>query len=227
MKWERRQALLSSSLLVFVLVTFRAVGTGCSKETPTARATDTFTSSFVRLPRLGPASVVPAEWTEIEARDGLVLRLGPGYRVRNDFCWAKGEERWPGPGWLDVCVSREDPGLAEFIFHLQPAVRGDARAEPSADPEMTDIVVYDSWHAEAGSLGGRRAIVERARASGGMAGYKRQRKMSALIELEPGVFARFGGSTGDDVGYDELLTIASTVKPSSPTAPRTPRDGIE
>jgi hypothetical protein len=117
-------------------------------------------------------------------------------------------------------VSREDSGLAEaFIFHLQPAVRGDAPAQVPDDLKMTDIVVYDSWRAEAGLLGGRRAIVERGRASGGMAGYKRQRKLSALIELEPGTFARFGGSTGDDDGYRELLTIASTVKPSSAPPP--------
>ena len=181
---------------------------------PDAKASAWFESTFARLPRLEPVSVAQLEWRAVQAREGLVLRLGSAYHVRNDFCWAKNENRWPGPGWIDVCVSREDPAMAEFTFafHLQPAVTGDAQAELSDDPGMTDMVVYDSWRAEAGFLGGRRAIVERARATGGMAGYKRQRKMSALIELRPGDFVRFSGSTGDDRGHDEVLTIAATVE---------------
>ena len=103
--------------------------------------------------------------------------------------------------------------MAEFVFafQLQPAVTGDAEAKLSDDPRMTDMVVYDSWRAEAGLLRGRRAIVERARATGGMAGHKRERQLSALIQLRPGDFVRFRGSTGDDCGYGEVLAIAATV----------------
>jgi len=186
---------------------------------PDTKSTEWFESTFARLPRLETVSVAPPEWRAIQARDALVLRLGPAYHVRNDFCWAKNEPHWPGAGWIDVCVSREDPEMAEFVFafHLQPAVAGDAQATLSDDPRMTDMVVYDSWRAEAGVLRGRRAIVERARATGGMAGYKRQRKMSALIELRPGDFVRFDGSTGDDRGYGELLAIAATVDSGTPS----------
>jgi hypothetical protein len=78
------------------------------------------------------------------------------------------------------------------------------------------MVVYDSWRAEAGLLGGKRALIERARASGGIAGHKRQRTISALIELGSGEWVLFTGRTGDDSGYDELLTIASTIAVTGP-----------
>lgn len=214
-----RNVVVISVLLVGIPV----LGTGCSKKSRTSdtKSNAWFESTFARLPRLEPVSVAPAEWRAIQARDALVVRLGPGYHARNNFCWAKNEGRWPGPGWIDVCLSRDDPAMAEFTFtfQLQPAVTGDAQAELSDDPQMTDMVVYDSWRAEAGSLAGRRAIVERARATGGMAGYRRQRKMSALIELRPGDFVQLTGSTGDDRGYDELLTIAATVQSGTQPAP--------
>jgi len=44
-----------------------------------------------------------------------------------------------------------------------------------------------------------------------MAGLKRERTISALIELGTGDWVRFTGRTGDDAGYDELLTVASTI----------------
>jgi hypothetical protein len=177
-----------------------------------------FDASFLRLQQIGPVSTRPVEWRSTETRDGLVFRLDAAYRVRTDGCWEKSRERWPGPGWRDLCINRTAPEMAEhdFRFHLRPAVSGDARAEPSDDPEMTDIVLYDSWRAEAASLGGRRAIVERARANGGMAGYKRQRTMNALIELAQGDYVRFSARTGDDDGYDELLAIAATVESGAP-----------
>lgn len=209
---------LRSSLVISVLsVGIPVFAAGCSKKPRTADAKSNawFEATFARLPRLEPVSAAPTDWRAIQARDALVVRLEPAYHVRNNFCWAKNENRWPGPGWIDVCLSRDDPAMAEFTFafHLQPAVTGgDAQAELSNDPQMTDMVGYDSWRAEAGPLGGRRAIVERARATGGMAGYKRQRKMSALIELRPGDFVQLTGSTGDDRGYDELLAIAATVE---------------
>jgi hypothetical protein len=78
------------------------------------------------------------------------------------------------------------------------------------------MVVYDSWRAEAGLLGGKRALIERARASGGMAGHKRLRTISSLIELGHGDWVLFTGRTGDDAGYDELLTIASTIQVTGP-----------
>jgi hypothetical protein len=49
-----------------------------------------------------------------------------------------------------------------------------------------------------------------------MAGRKRERTLRVLLELGPGEWVTFGGATGDDAGYDELLTIASTIEPAWP-----------
>jgi hypothetical protein len=135
--------------------------------------------------------------------------------VRNDFCWEKNVNRWPGPGWIDACLSRVGDEFLARSFHLQPALSGETPPVTS-DPAVMDMVVYDSWRSEAGLLGGRRALIERARASGGMAGHKRQRTISALIELGSGEWPQFTGRTGDDSGYDELLTIASTIAVTGP-----------
>ena len=188
-------------------------------STPEENANETFNVAFRRLPWLGATPVAPAEWRTIQGRGALSLRLGAGYRTRNKYCWAKNENQWPGPGWIDVCIDRQDPALFESVFELQPAVTGDAGVSPSDDPEMTDLIVYDSWHAEAGFLGGRRAIVERGRATGGMAGFKRQRKIAVLLEMQPGLLVRVSGSSGDDAGYGELLAIAATVDLSSSQEP--------
>jgi hypothetical protein len=197
-----------------------ALGAGCNRRSkhpkPEPRGFAWFETSFLQLPRMGPVPAAPAEWRAIQARDAVTVRLGPEYRERNQFCWQKNVDRWPGAGWRDVCVSHEHVALVDLSFRLQPAVHGDAAAELSDDPRMTDMVVYDSWRAEAGLLGGRKAVIERARATGGMAGHKRERTLSALIEMGPGEWVVFMGRTGDDAGYDELLTVASTIELTGP-----------
>src|SRR3989442_254908 len=72
-----------------------------------------------RLPKATPPPPVPAEWVTVHTPDTLPLRLGPEYRPRNRYgCWGKNADRWPGPGWRDVCVRREsdpsDPGGFEL-----------------------------------------------------------------------------------------------------------------
>ena len=93
-----------------------------------------------------------------------------------------------------------DPGG----FHLRP--------EP-LDPDMSDQYQSEAWKAETFSIGGRRVVVERALVSGGIEGARRERSIVAHIELGGDELAVLSGRTGDDSGYGELLTIASTVGP--------------
>jgi hypothetical protein len=198
--------------LVGGLVSILTVDVGCGATNSNAKAEPVgwFDSSFRHGPPLAPVRPAPVGWMTVEARDGLSIRLSSDYGVRNDFCREKNVNRWPGPGWIDVCLHREYDEILARAFHLQPAVPGDTPPTMS-DPAVIDMVVYDSWRADAGLLGGRRALIERGRASGGMAGRKRERTISALIELGSRDWVLFNGRTGDDAGYDELLTIASTI----------------
>jgi hypothetical protein len=118
-------------------------------------------------------------------------------------------------GWKDVCLSRLDRELLFDDFRRRPAVEGDRAPHPNS-PELVDVVVYDSWSVGAIMLRGRRAIIERGRANGGMAGRKRERTVEVLLELGPGEWVTFTGETGDDAGYDEMLSIASTIEPAAP-----------
>jgi hypothetical protein len=172
-----------------------------------------FDATFPKLPKLASVSAAPASWHSVRTKDGLSMRVGADYGPRgNDLCWVAHTEKWPGPGWKDVCLGRVDRELLFDDFRLRPVVEGD-RAPHS---DAIDLVGYDSWSAAAAMLRGRRAIVERGRASGGMAGRKRERTLRVLLELGPGEWVTFGGATGDDAGYDELLTIASTIEPAWP-----------
>lgn len=78
---------------------------------------------------------------------------------------------------------------------------------------MADQHQSEAWRADTFSIGGRRAVVERALVSGGIEGARRERRMVVHIELGGAELAILSGSTGDDSGYDELLMIASTVGP--------------
>jgi hypothetical protein len=166
-----------------------------------------FDAAFHQLPTAASPPAAPGDWVEARSSDGVRVRLGRDYRRRNEYCWAIGTEHGPGPGWRDVCVNAMNAALFSVPgFHLEPR---------QLDPDMTDQVQFDSWRAEALNLGDRRAIVERARASGGFMG-ERVRSMSVVIELRSGKSAIFRGRTGDDGGYDELLGIASTIEQPVP-----------
>jgi hypothetical protein len=174
-----------------------------------------FDATFPKLARLGPVAEAPAGWRAVATRQGLSMRLGADFVPRNDLCWEVHADKWPGAGWRDVCVDREPRELLTDDFRLRPAVEGD-RAPTSDSPKATDLIVYDSWSASAGMLRGRRAMVERGRASGGMAGRRRVRTLHVVLELGPGEWVSFTGETGDDAGYDELLSIASTIEDTAP-----------
>ncbi|HEY7375332.1 MAG TPA: hypothetical protein VIF57_24445 [Polyangia bacterium] len=160
-------------------------------------------AAVARLPKAAAPRGAPAEWVTVHTPDTLPLRLGAAYRPRNGGCWEKHVDRWPGPGWRDVCVHREDP-TDEGGFRMRPA---------PVDPNMEDQHRSEVWRAETFSVGGRRVVVERALVSGGIEGARRQRRLVAHIELGGDELAILSGRTGDDGGYDELLTIAGTVGP--------------
>ncbi len=156
-----------------------------------------------RLPISAAPLPVPADWVAVATPDTLTLRLGPDYRPRNKYgCWEKGN--WRTSGWRDVCVSRESDPSDPGGFHLRPV---------PPDPEMSDQHQSEAWRAGTFRLSGRRVVVERALVSGGIEGARRERRIVAQIELGDGEVAILSGSTGDDIGYEELLTIASTVGP--------------
>jgi hypothetical protein len=156
-----------------------------------------------RLSKLPAPPPAPGDWVTVHTPDTLPLRLGPGYRPRNKYgCWETGVNHWPGPGWRDVCVHWESDRMDPGGFHLHP--------EP-LDPRMSDQHQSEGWKAETFSVGGRRIVVERALVSGGMEGARRQRRIVAHIELGGDELAILSGRTGDDAGYEELLTIATTV----------------
>jgi hypothetical protein len=77
---------------------------------------------------------------------------------------------------------------------------------------MADQHQSEEWEVGVITINGRRAIVERARVSGGIEGAKRQRRTAILVELAPGEWAHLAGCTGDDRGYVEILGIAATIQ---------------
>jgi hypothetical protein len=118
--------LLRPRVVLFVLVS----GLACHRSlSPAEREwSDWFEGTFRRLPR-GDAPAAANRGSPVETRDGLTLRLD-GFQKRNDNgCWHKGVERWPGPGWRDVCVSRVEPAGELAAFSLEPG---------PPDPEMED-----------------------------------------------------------------------------------------
>jgi hypothetical protein len=164
-----------------------------------------FDSTFQQLPKAASPEAAPVNWVNVRGPDGLRARLDPDYKKRNDYgCWSKRQDQWPGPGWRDICVHSLDPTRSPPGLKLKPR---------RLDPNMVDQHEFTDWRTEALTWGSRRAIVERARATGGIEGAKRERMIAMVIELRPGEWATLEGRTGDDRGYEELIRIASTIDP--------------
>jgi hypothetical protein len=164
-----------------------------------------FDQTVGRLTRWEAFSLPMPDGTTVHTPDGLSLRLVHSFKKRNDYgCWDTGTDKWPGPGWRDVCVSRVVPEMEVGSgFRLRP--------EPP-DPEVADQHQAEKWEVGVVTIDGRRAIVERARVSGGIEGARRERRTAILIELRPSGWAHLAGRTGDDAGYAELLGIAGTIQ---------------
>jgi hypothetical protein len=143
----------------------------------------------------------------VQTRDRLSFRLGHDWRKRNDYgCWDTREDAWPRGAWRDICVSRLVPeSYVHPRFFLRPV---------PLDPEMADQHQSEDWEVGVVVIAGRRAIVERARVSGGIEGAKRERRTSILIELRPGDWVHLQGRMGDDLGFADILGIAATIRSS-------------
>jgi hypothetical protein len=176
---------------------------------PTVHRGDEWASWFDRQARQlarwdGSAGPEP-DGPTVRTPDGLSVRLRHNFRKRNEYgCWDSGRETWRTAGWRDVCVSRIVPetDLGPRFF---------LRPEP-LDPAIADQHQSERWEVGLVTIDGRRAIVERARVSGGIEGAKRERRTAILIELPSGGWAFLEGAAGDDLGYAELLGIAGTIR---------------
>ena len=159
-------------------------------------------------PGLSKSEVPPAppkDWVSARTPDNLPFRLPPDYHPRNSSgCWTKESPRLRGPGYRDVCVRRDNDPLRFWGFYLKPL---------RTNPRATDQIQFEDWRAETFEFGGRRVVVEHALKSGGFAGHRRVRSMVAFVELGGHELAIVDGATGDDEGYRELLTIATTIQP--------------
>jgi hypothetical protein len=109
-----------------------------------------------------------------------------------------------GPGYRLICVRRDNDPERFWGYYLRPFRN---------DPRHSDPIQFEDWHAETFDFEGRHIVVERALKSGGIAGLRRVRSMVAFVELGGGELAIVDGTTGDDEGYQELLTIATTIEP--------------
>jgi hypothetical protein len=162
-----------------------------------------------KLPKVIPALPTSSGWRQVQSPDGLRFGLSADYRKRNDYgCWTK--NRWRRPEWRDVCVRRVRGWIEPPEFVLKPRPQ---------EPQAADEATFEDWRAEAFSFGSRRAIVERAKGTGGFEGAQRERMASIFVELSRGEWAVLHGRTGEDEGYDELISVASTIEPAEASSP--------
>lgn len=166
-----------------------------------------FDATATALPSWKTPAAAAVGAGRVRSPDGLTVELGDGYRNRNNAgCWAKRDDLSPGPGWRDVCLQRLNPGLyLHADYFLKP------RPNNSSNP---DKYRYEDWQAGLVRFGSRRAIVERARVSGGVEGASRQRITSVLLEVGAGEWVILEGRGGDDAAHEELLAMAGTIRPA-------------
>jgi hypothetical protein len=189
--------------LVFVML---VTTIACRQNTGTTPAEwkAWFNATAASIPSWKTAGAVSIEEGQLRTPDGLLVELGGGYRNRNNAgCWAKRDDLSPGAGWRDVCVQRLSPGLL---------LRADYFLK-SAGPKKPDGYHYEDWEVGLVRFGNRRAIVERARVSGGVEGANSQRVTSVLLELGSGEWAILEGRGGDDAAHEEFLAMAGTIRP--------------
>ena len=187
-----------TSLLLLLLACRHPAGS------PKAEWSRWFDGAFDYLPRWAEEPIVGLSEAPVDTPDGLLIRLGDGYhREHGGGCWDKWPKSGPKESWRNLCAQRVNPGLpGKPKFFLRPL--------PSEN-EWTDQYQSEEWQAGSMVVGGHRAIVERARATGGMGGALEERRISILLELSVGEWARLWGRTGDEQGYSEILRIAETI----------------
>ena len=134
--------------------------------------------------------------------NGVAFRAPSAYKSRNAFgCLTRDIDHWLEAGWRDFCVDTLDAG-ASYSFTNAYTQKCSA-----------DCVTFEDLSVDTTLVEGHRAVVERARATGGINGMNRERQILVRIEMSDGTIVVLHGSTGDDVGYTELLAIAVTMRP--------------
>jgi hypothetical protein len=177
---------------------------GCQHAVPDSNWSAWFSNEVRRLPAWSSPQSLGAEVIPAQTPDGVSFRLPVEYRKRNDFgCWSKSQSAHPTSEWRDLCVHLVSLGKDSLPGFLLRASQ--------ADPHARDLYKHDAWEAGTMLLGSRRAIVERARVSGGIEGLSGVRAIAVLIEINPHGLVILEGRVGEDRGYDEILRVAATV----------------
>jgi hypothetical protein len=158
----------------------------------------------------GPAD---HSWTIVSTPDSsLRLQLPLSYRKRNDYgCWTRKGREYYGRGYRDLCVGMEQSEKISGL-HLQDVLGTHVSVNGVC---AADCTTYENVRVDTISIAGRQVIAERGLASGGFEGMVRRRTLLLIIPFADGRSAVLHGETGDDAGYDELLTIARTVREST------------
>ena len=175
----------------------------------TARVLAAVVLSLPMAERAGAQRGPDHSWLTVATPDSaLTLRLPAGYRPRNNYgCWSRNDQLWERPGWRDLCVSiAHSPGASHL--HLTD-IQGTHTSVNGVC--VADCTRYEHVRADTVEIGGRRAVAERGRASGGYEGMVRRRVLLVLIPLADGRTALLRAATGDDAGYDELLSVVRTI----------------
>jgi hypothetical protein len=152
-------------------------------------------------------------WATVSTPDGVLrLQLPPDYRRRNDYgCWTREGREYYGRGYRDLCVQIEQSETVSRL-HLQDILGTHLSVNGAC---AADCTTYEHVRVDTISIAGRRVVAERGLASGGFTGMVRQRTLLVIIPFADGRSAVLRGETGEDAGYDELLSIAGTVRESA------------
>ena len=134
--------------------------------------------------------------------NGVTFQAPSAYKSRNAFgCWERDGRHWREAGWRDFCVDTLAAGTS-YSF-----------ADTDAPKCNADCVTFDDLRVDTTTIAGSRAVIERARATGGIGAMNRERQILVRMWTSDGSVVVLHGSTGDEAGYDELLAIAATMRP--------------
>jgi hypothetical protein len=144
-----------------------------------------------------------ATWRDLVApNNGVTLRAPADYHPRNSFgCWTRRYERWGRAGWRDLCVDAVDSTSRHYSF-----------TSPENGKCIADCITIDELRVDTVVIEGRRAIIERARVSGGISSMDKERELLVRIQASNGTVLELHGETGDEHGYDELIAVAATMR---------------
>jgi hypothetical protein len=161
---------------------------------------------------LAPSAVPDSSWRfHAIAHSRFTVRLPPSYMVRNQFgCYnALATQVLYAPGWRDICIRLLLASEAESLaFDQVTRVTLEAR---SHTPGCQDCMTYRDVATDTTVLGGRRAIVQRGLATGGIGSEFDAPEIFIRIFVTSDSVAVIAGQVGDGRGAAEVLAIAGTL----------------